>query len=262
MISQIAALAKIEAILQKAGEIKFNTTLPINIEVKEKLDPKKYLLDVGKRELSVESRVKLEVGKSYWGQMSKMQDDGFNKRVTISNLLIKPHLLQKGKKEPILSFDFKELERVFQEKSPKEAMKIAILDRLSIATSKAEFLNLTNILNALNNDVFTMILTQNDKETLFQFKKRKREKKDKSDEADVDMKIDFYAAFEHLGPIEGVVELIEGEKRVLLFVYYENSLEFLKKELNSLDFEGFLYKKEGKITPLYEYGSSLLDVKG
>jgi len=56
--------------------------------------------------------------------------------------------------------------------------------------------------------------------------------------------------------------VIDGVRKLSLYLYYENSLKFLEKELKSLDLEGFLYKKEGKISPLYEYGESLLDVKG
>ena len=139
-------------------------------------------------------------------------------------------------------------------------MKFGLLEKMAHATSKQEFMTLSNMLQAINENVFTMLLAHDNKETLFQFKKRKS--KDKSDEKSEDSKIDFYVAFENLGPIEGVVEVIDGVRKLSLYLYYENSLKFLEQELKNLDLEALLYKKKGKITPLYEYGESLLDVKG
>jgi len=74
--------------------------------------------------------------------------------------------------------------------------------------------------------------------------------------------IDFYAAFEHIGPVEGVVEVHGDIRRLTLYLYYEESLVFLQKELEALDFEGRLLPKKAQITPLYEPVSSLLDIKG
>jgi len=93
---------------------------------------------------------------------------------------------------------------------------------------------------------------------MFQFKKRKKSTSDSNEDA----KIDFYAAFENLGPIEGVVSVINGERKVSLSLFYEESLEFLKNELEYLDLEGFLYKKDKNIEPIYELSASLLDTRG
>jgi len=74
--------------------------------------------------------------------------------------------------------------------------------------------------------------------------------------------IDFYAAFEHLGPLEGIIELSKEGRRLTLYLQYEESLAFLGRELESLDFEGRLLPKAGEVRPLYEPVSSLLDIKG
>jgi len=258
MLGNLSPLAKIENILAKinASTIKFDKVLPVNIDVKEKLESKTYLLQVGKKEMTTKSMVDLEVGKQYWGVM---KEDTKIKSLSLSQLLEKPHLLQ-GKKALLPNLSLQKLEQLLTSENPKEAMKFALLDKMAHATSKQEFMTLSNMLQAINENVFTMLLAHDNKETLFQFKKRKS--KNPKQEKEEDAKIDFYAAFENLGPVEGVVEVIDGVRKLSLYIYYENSLKFLEKELKSLDLEGFLYKKEGKISPLYEYGESLLDVKG
>ena len=258
MLGNLSPLAKIENILSKIATtpLKFNTTLPVNIDVKEKLEPQKYLLQVGKKEMTTKSMVDLEVGKKYWGVM---KEDPKLKSVSLSKLLEKPQLLQ-GKKGMLPKMNLENVSQLLNAANPKEAMKFALLEKMATATSKQEFLSQANMLQALNENVFTFVMAHGHKETLFQFKKRKSKKP--KEEKPEDAKIDFYAAFENLGPIEGVVEVIDGVRKLSLYLYYENSLQFLQKELQSLDLEGFLYKKEGKISPLYEYGESLLDVKG
>lgn len=258
MLGNLSPLAKIENILAKinSSTIKFDKILPVNIDVKEKLEPKTYLLQVGKKEMTTKSMVDLEVGKQYWGVM---KEDTKLKSLSLSQLLEKPQLLQ-SKKSLLPNMNLQKLEQLLTSENPKEAMKFGLLEKMANATSKQEFMTLSNMLQAINENVFSMLLSHDNKEMLFQFKKRKSKAGD--DEKPEDAKIDFYVAFENLGPIEGVVEVIDGVRKLSMYLYYENSLKFLEKELKSLDIEGFLYKKEGKITPLYEYGESLLDVKG
>jgi len=258
MIGNLNPLAKIENILAKinASAVKFDKVLPVNIDVKEKLASKTYLLQVGKKEMTTKSMVDLEVGKQYWGVM---KEDRNLKSLSLSQLMAKPHLLQ-SKKALLPNLSLQKMEQLLQSENPKEAMKFALLEKMAHATSKQEFMTLSNMLQAINENVFTMLLSHDNKETLFQFKKRKG--KNSQDEREEDAKIDFYAAFENIGPVEGVVEVIDGVRKLSLYLYYENSLKFLQNELKSLDLEGFLYKKEGKISPLYEYGESLLDLKG
>lgn len=258
MLGNLSPLAKIENILAKinSSTIKFDKILPVNIDVKEKLEAKTYLLQVGKKEMTTKSMVDLEVGKQYWGVM---KEDTKLKSLSLSQLLEKPQLLQ-GKKSLLPNLSLQKFEQLLTSENPKEAMKFGLLEKMTNATSKQEFMTLSNMLQAVNENVFTMLLAHDNNETLFQFKKRKSKESDDASKEDV--KIDFYAAFANLGPIEGVVEVIDGVRKLSLYLYYENSLKFLEKELKSLDLEGFLYKKEGKITPLYEYGESLLDVKG
>ena len=258
MLGNLSPLAKIENILAKiqTSTIKFDKILPVNIDVKEKLEAKTYLLQVGKKEMTTKSAIDLDVGKKYWGVM---KEDIKLKSLSLSQLLEKPQLLQ-SKKTPIPNMNLQKLEHVLSSENPKETMKFGLLEKMANATTKQEFMTLSNMLQAVNENVFTTLLTHDNSETLFQFKKRKSKEGD--EEKGEDVKMDFYVAFEHLGPIEGVIEVIDGVKKLSMYLYYENSLKFLENELKSLDIEGFLYKKKGKITPLYEYGESLLDLKG
>ncbi len=257
MLGQLSALSKIESLLVKLNSqsLHLNSTLPVSIDVKKQLSAQSYLLDVGKKEMKTHSNTELEVGRKYWAMM---KEEGATKGLSLSKLVQKPLLL--GNKKALLpTFDLEHLQQLLTHEKPKEAFKLALLDKMTTVTSKQDFLTLSNMLQALNENVFSFVLSGREKETLFQLKKRKnRDKKESNDNA----KIDFYAAFESLGPVEGVVEVADGKRKLSLYLYYENSLQFLQEELKSLDLEGFLYQKEGKISPLYEYGESLLDVKG
>ena len=256
MISQIASLAKIDALLSKLETKRFNALLPVNIEVVEEQEPQKYKLQVGRQEIMTKSKIPLDVGSKYWGMM---QESTQTKSITLSKLLQKPKLLQKSQLTSFLpEFTPQKLASILSKESPKTEMKMLLLEHLSQANSKQEFMTLTNMLAALNANVFTTLLKYEDKTTLFQFKKRRSQSQTSSE----DGMIDFYAAFEHLGPVEGVVEVNADIKRVTLYLYYEQSLDFLKTQLDALAFEGRILPKKENILPLYEPVSSLLDIKG
>jgi len=261
MLGNLSPLAKIESILSKLNTkaLTLNSTLPVNIDVKERLEPQKYRVKVGKKEFTTKSKTKLNVGKKYW---ASIKGGVGSKPISLSQLLQKPPLLQNSKGF-MPRFSFEELEVLMQEERPKESLKLILLEKMSQASSRQEFLALTNMVQAIHNNIFSMLLSYGNEETLLQFKKRKQKKtKTKENALKEETELDFYAAFEHLGPVEGVVEVINGERKLSLYLYYENSLTFLQKELVSLNFEGNVYQKKGKITPLYEYAESLLDLKG
>ncbi len=255
MISQLSQIAKIDLLLAKLSTKRFNAVLPVNIDVIKKSDPQKYLLQIGNKEVNTKSSLELEVGKKYWGVMKEQTQ---THTVSLSKLLLKPNFLQHTKRSLLPEFTPQKMVGLLAKESPKTELKTQLLEHLSTATSKQDFMTITNMIAALNSDVFSMLLKHNDKSTMFQFKKRKSQSKTSSE----DGMIDFYAAFEHLGPVDGVVEVKGDIKRVVLYLYYEQSLEFLQNELSQLDFQGQLYPKKGKIAPLYEPVSSLLDIKG
>lgn len=255
MISQIMNIAKIENLLVNLKTARFNSVLPVTIDVVEKNDKNQYLLKVGNRELNTKSAMNLDVGGKYWGVM---KDDPKLNSPTLSGLLKKPQLLQMQRKNFLPELNGTKLQELITKENPKAEMKAVLLERLSTAVSKNEFMTLTNMIAALNENVFTMVLKEENQSTMFQFKKRKKSSPDSKEDA----KIDFYAAFEHLGPVEGVVSVVGDERKLSLSLFYEESLEFLKNELGNLDLEGFLYKKDKNIEPIYELSASLLDTRG
>jgi hypothetical protein len=266
MIRVLGELARLNTIsdLGKTikNEIRFNTTLPISIKVKEQLKPNLFMLDIGKKEqIQTKSDLPLDVGKKYW---AVLRQNPKSKTLSISNLFIQPKILQSKLNLPSLKFDINTLRQTLQSSNPKESIKQNLLLQLSNAPTRESFLSLTNMLNALGDNLFSFVLTHNQKETLFQFRKQKQKEKSRSNQTNEmqNSSIEFYAAFENLGPLEGVVEIIEGVSRLTLYLYYENSLLFLERELKNLSFETNLYKKKGKIFPLYEYKNSILDLKG
>jgi hypothetical protein len=265
MIGGISQLIKIDSLLAKLETARFNTLLPVNVEVIKKELPKpnqkntqisKYLLKVGTKELSTQSNIELEVGKKYWGMMG---EEAKSKKTSLSKLLQKPQFLQNRSLQKLPVFEQKAIVQLLSKDQPKTEFKSMLLEKLSLSSSKSEFMALSNMISAINENVFTFIMQSDQKSTLFQLKKRKRNNKDENEE---DGGMDFYAAFEHIGPIEGKVEVISGVKKLSLYIYYENSLRFLQNELNNLDFEGNLYQKKSTIEPLFEYSNSLLDIKG
>jgi len=242
------------------NEIKFNSTLPISIKVKEQLKPNLFMLDIGKKEqIQTKSDLPLDVGKKYW---AILRQNPKSKTISISNLFIQPKMLQSKLNLSTLKFDIHTLRQILESNNPKESIKQNLLLQLSNAPTRESFLSLTNMLNALGDNLFSFVLTHNQKETLFQFRKQKQKSRSNETNEKQNSSIEFYAAFENLGPLEGVVEIIDGVSRLTLYLYYKNSLLFLKNELKNLSFETNLYQKKGKITPLYESGSSLLDLKG
>ena len=254
MISQIVNIAKIETLLANLKTKRFNSVLPMTIDVLDKGDKNQYTLKIGNKELQTKSAMALDVGSKYWGVMKEEP----NTAPTLSGLLKKPKLLQMQRKNFLPELNSTKLQELITKENPKAEMKAVLLERLSTAVSKNEFMTLTNMIAALNENVFTMVLKEENQSTMFQFKKRKKSTSDSKEDA----KIDFYAAFENLGPIEGVVSVINGERKVSLSLFYEESLEFLKNELEYLDLEGFLYKKDKNIEPIYELSASLLDTRG
>ncbi len=255
MINSIKSIAKLDTLVQNAKLTRFNSILPMKINVLDELAGGKYKLLIGSKLLETKSDLKLDVGESYWGQM---KEDVKTKNISLSNLLKQPKLLKHLKYIP--KFTSEKLAQILTKENPKLELKTTFLEHLSKSTSKNEFMTTTSMINALEQNVFTFVMTQNGKEAIFQFKKRRAKKKNSYKE--VDAKIDFYAAFENLGPIEGVVEVKEDIKNLSLYLYYENSVKFLQTELNNLDLNAKIYKKDKTIEPLFYVSPNLLDVRG
>ena len=104
-------------------------------------------------------------------------------------------------------------------------------------------------------------MTKHDREFIFQFKKSKSKKRDTKPQHK-ESKIDFYAAFSNLGPVEGILEVYKEKKSLSLYLYYESSVKFLTQQLDKLSLDAKIYKKDKKIEPFFYVSSNLLDVVG
>jgi hypothetical protein len=258
MISQITQIAKIENLLANLKTARFNAVLPVTIDVlkKSEKNANEYQLQIGNKEIMTKSAKELDVGAKYWGVMKEDKDLG---TLNLSQLLKKPKLLQMQRKNFLPELNDKTLQNLISKENPKAELKSVLLEKLSQAVTKNEFMTLTNMISALEHNVFTMVMKEDNQSTMFQFKKRKKSSGGTSSE---DATIDFYAAFEHLGPVEGVVSVIDDEKKLTMSLFYKESVDFLKEQLPDLDFEGVLYKKDREIEPIYELSASLLDTRG
>ena len=225
-ISEVGKILKATNRLNMPTE--FNATLPINIKVKKQLNPIRYLLQMGKKELETKSYTKLDVGANYKAQIS--QSDA---KIEIKNLTKMPNIFNKF--PDTLSFTVDELLKEDPLKS-SEKYKSFLLNHLANATTKDEFIFFSQMLLALNQEIKHLFIKDN-KKALIQFKHKKR-------------KISFYSYFEHLGAIGGEIYLAD-EICLNLMVEFQSSLVFIGRYIE--DLKGISVNiKQDKVTPLFE----------
>jgi hypothetical protein len=137
--------------------------------------------------------------------------------------------------------------------NPASKLKAQLLEELAKVGSKQEFQILSNVAMALNKEVFTFVLE--DKGVL-QFKK----KGDKELNAKT---VEFYSAFETLGPVSGEITHWDNNTSLSLNVEFESTYNFLKESLKDLSF--FDHKNVSimhGIKEIVEIKSSFLDTTG
>ena len=101
MISQITQIAKIENLLANLKTTRFNSVLPVTIDVLKQSSKNEYQLLVGTKEITTKSQKELDVGSKYWGVLKEDRDVG---TLNLSQLLKKPKLLQMQRKNFLPSF--------------------------------------------------------------------------------------------------------------------------------------------------------------
>lgn len=209
----------------------FNNKLPVEIEVKKEINPIRYLLQVGNKSLETKSYTTLEVGKRYFGELTQQKES-----LTIKNLVKIPEF-------------FKVLEMENETFMPKETIKYkeTLLEKLSNAPTKEQFIFFTQLFLAYNQGIYHLIINEERKAVM---QLRYKEKK-----------IKFFAIFQNLGALEG--ELFLNKTLFLhLRFEFESSRRFVSEYINELtDFEVTLSTQ--KTTPLYNFSQdSLLNLKG
>jgi hypothetical protein len=137
--------------------------------------------------------------------------------------------------------------------NPASKLKAQLLEELAKVNTKTDFQLLSNVAMALNKEVFTFVLE--DKGVLQFKKKRQKELNAKT--------VEFYSAFETLGPVSGEITHIDGDTSLNLNVEFESTYRFLKENLKDLSFfdKKNVSIKHG-IKEIIEIKSSFLDTTG
>jgi len=220
----ISKLGKVLKTLNRLEGIKeFNATLPVKIEVKKEINPIRYLIKLGNREVETKSNLPLIVGKKYFAQINE-----YKSSIQISNLKPFPEIL-----EILEKISFKEKLIKFSKKE--------ILQHLANSNSKTEFIFFTNILLALQEKIYHLIINEK-KKALMQYKYSKN-------------RVKFYAVFNHLGEIEGEITV----DSLTIYSPYKATLQLIEQYKDELTLNVFL--KQTEVKELFNFSENLLNLK-
>lgn len=246
----ISKLANISHIFHAATKEKhFNASLPLTIKVLAKLKGDLYLLQIGTQKIETKSHKELLIGGRYWGEMGKSSLG----HIALRNLVMQPQILQSFQHSP-LNFSIDDLKSLFLEEQTEESnifedFKDFILQKLATASSKSEFLFLSNMLLALKSGVLNLIIGE--KENILQVKKNATNK------------IKFTAIMPILGMIEGEITHQNHDNILDIKVLYESTKEILEKNFENIrGFKVGAIRIDQNIKPMYEFKEQLLDIKG
>ncbi|WP_458701449.1 hypothetical protein ACKGJI_04865 [Sulfurospirillum sp. 1307] len=232
MINNISKISKIQRISNPDLPLKFNSSLPISIEVLKELPLDRYKLLLGNREFTTKSQKKLKEKNRYWGNFGKSRDG----IITISNLKQMPTFMQDDSN--FLDIEMED----FLENLKNISLinfKQWIMDNLEKA-GKKEFKIFATMLLALKNEVIHLPFKKNNKLNLVQIKNN-----------------EFYMSFENLGPIRGIFE----NQKLKIDILFSKSLYFLSKKADDINLNIDFSIKED-ILPLFEIDKLILDLKG
>ena len=220
----ISKLGKVLKTLNRLEGIKeFNATLPVKIEVKKEINPIRYLIKLGNREIETKSNLPLIVGKKYFAQIKE-----YKSSIQISNLKPYPEILEILEKIP------------FKEKLIKFS-KEEILHHLANSNSKTEFIFYTNLLLAFNEKIHYLIINEK-KKALMQYKYSKN-------------RVKFYAVYTHLGEIKGEITT----DSLTIYSPYMATLRLIELYKDELNLNLILKQKEVK--QLFNFSENLLNLK-
>jgi len=219
----LKALNRLETITE------FNTSLPVKIEVKKQINPIRYLIQLGNREVETKSTIALTPGNKYFAEIKDIKN-----KLQISNLKEIPEILDM-------------LDNISLKNDKNKTFKLntfskhEILHHLSNANSKTEFLFFTNILMALEQKIHHLIIN-GQKKAMIQYKYTKN-------------RVKFYAIFNHLGELEGEI----STDSLSIYSPYLATLNLIEYYKNDLNLKLYLYKKD--IKPLFAFSQNLLNLK-
>jgi hypothetical protein len=220
----LSKVGKVLKTLNRFEGIKeFNASLPVKIEVKKEINPIRFLINLGNREIETKSRIPLTVGKKYLAQIKEGKYS-----IQITNLKEYPKILDM-------------LKKINLKKELLTPDKKDIMHHLANSSNKTEFIFWMNILIAMHQKICHLIINEK-KKALMQLKYKKNS-------------IKFYAAFEHLGEIEGTF----FGNNLKLFCEFDSTINLINLYKNELPFLVEVGKKE--IDIIYEFSENLINLK-
>lgn len=245
MINGISKLTSAISKAEARDNIRFNSSLPITISVLEKLPRDRYKLLLGNREFTTKSLKRLDKGAKYWGNFGESKDG----IITISGLLKKPTCLQDdGIFIDIDVIDFLKEYKEFQ--FPSRNYKNWLLNNLALKDiDRALFKTFSFMLLAQNESIIHLPFKSYEKPILVQF------------DSSFDQEINFYLAYENLGPIKGILQKENDTISLSIKVLFEKSFYFLKRELALVDIVSHI-GIDKRIEPLFDVDKTMLDIKG
>lgn len=213
MINKIINIAKLSQFTQDSRIKSFNTTLPILLQVLKKTNSG-YLLKLGNSTLEARSANELQIGAKYWAMVRESSVG----EMLISKLIKQPEIINIAKNTS-LKFEIEEFRAMLESRQFITKFSEILLDKSINTNIKDDFSFLTNSLLALKQDIINLVIKEEGKDILLQFRKPKN------------AKIDFSAVFNNLGMLEGS---IYDNDKVLLKVQYENVRQILLNNANKL----------------------------
>ncbi|MBE0491054.1 MAG: hypothetical protein IBX44_02260 [Sulfurospirillum sp.] len=243
MISTLSKINKTLSASDKSSNIQFNAALPISITVLERLEMDRYTLLLGNRKFKTKSQKKLRSGAKYWGNFGESKDG----IITISGLLEKPSLFQDG--VHFLPFEYQEfMQKLIKQTDAMRVFKEWLIDNLADKnTDRANFMILSDMLLALQKNIFHLPLMGDSKPFLIQFQAYTNE-------------LEFYLAHENLGPLKGFLIQTKETSSLRLEVFFEKTLYFLQQEFDKINLQADLQIKKN-ISPLYDKNMLTLDLQ-
>lgn len=256
MIRQITNIAKVSEILAKGGETRFNSTLPVSIEVLKKVSGQfeglRYLLQIGSKQVETQSANPLMEGKRYWGDM-KQDKEG---NTVLSHLSLKPKLFQReGEKtfDTLPKFSYESLATLSESPKSIETLKTSYLEHLAEAQTPTQFTVLQNVALGFEHGIATLVIDEEEKQSLVQFRTKA-----------IKGTVEFYALFPHLGAMKGTVLLAPDEKVGLSLTVEQpkvkHFLDEAKEFLQGVDALSITIGKTGEA--LWNIDSQLLNIRG
>lgn len=263
--SEVKKMQKLEEaeLKSRAGLVKFGSNVPLSIDVLERLDPLNYLLKMNGKKAFTESEKTLEPGMKYWGEVTHKRGE----KLVVKSLIKQPDFFGDVKQHNMLNT--KRVLEAFKNNVSDEFQrnfKREVMNQMANTGSRDEFLFLNQLLLSMENNVISIPINYGDKSAMFQYQYGKDKKQHKDKEKKVLDDLDFYAAFDLLGPMRGKIIYFNDETHLNLEVNFDTTKEFLigysgeQEIFKSLKIGIKVIKNE--IKPLYSFTqNNLLDLR-